>query len=86
MSAERHALDAALEYSGQLERQLKAQDDEIDSVRLQNNELRRQLEAVKSAARDRSEPECNQASTPMAMQARPIMSDRPCCKNCGCPI
>jgi uncharacterized membrane protein len=56
MSAERHAMEAALNYAKQLEHELKAMGGEIQEQRTRNNELRRQLNDVKDAVSDRDKP------------------------------
>ncbi len=85
MSAERHALNAALSYSAELEEQIKAMSDEILEARRRNGELRRQLSNVKEAVSEGSRPE--QPSPLMKAQCQTAMpKDCPRCKNCGAPI
>lgn len=93
MSAERHALDAALQFSAKLEQQIKEMRDEIHEQRMRNITLREQLRGVKDAVSDRPSPE-NTFQGPMFEQAAPedpfahnyARTQYPKCKNCGCPV
>ncbi len=49
MSAERHALDAALNYAAKLEKEISMLRDQWQEERLRSAELRRKLNGVKDA-------------------------------------
>lgn len=97
MSAERHALDAALAYSAKLERRIKELEQGIEEMYEKNNRILRQISDVKEAVAERDRPyndgpKC-EMSSPEAMQAQPCeppecyeKADCPRCKNCGAPI
>lgn len=94
MSAERHALEAALEYSKKLEHDIKCLEDEVREQRDRNNELRRQVNNVKDAVSERDRPcdpsyhsdrpMCESAMGPQTCDQ--ATASRPRCKNCGCPV
>ncbi len=93
MSAERHAMEAALEYSKQLEKRIAALEDEIREQRMRNSDLRGKVSRVKDAVGDRDRPEnmC-EASMPMernvasTREGAGVFTDCPRCKNCGAPV
>ncbi len=85
MSAERHALEAALEYSKGLEGEIKHMRECIDEERMRSGELRRKVRDVKDAVgdRDRTEPMQAQCSMPETMGTAKQIFPEGCCPNCG---
>ena len=98
MSAERHALDAALAYSAKLENQIKQLKDENQEKRRRIADLSCRLSGVKDAIRDHGKvfndgPQCEASMPGEMMEAQGYKSadceekaDCPRCKNCGAPI
>lgn len=76
MSAERLALDAALEYSKQLEGKIAAMNDEIQELRQRNSELRRFIDGVKDALSDRPGQDLghHEAQCSSPMQSSPMQA------------
>ncbi len=88
MSAERHALDAALEYAARADANAAELDRRLECEQNQNRELRRQLEKIRHAAapKDRScnaEAECNEATGPQIHELMPNFLNRTGCPKCG---
>lgn len=98
MSAERHALQAALDFSKQLEHKLEEKQRHIDLLRAERGRLMCQLSDVKDAVRERDRPATKSPTTPhgeaMCNEASMPQQAGSCdeyekkdpynrCKNCG---
>lgn len=96
MSAERHAMEAVLEYSKKLEKQIECLKRENSGLAEQLIELRKFVRDVKDVVDERDRPihyangPQYGAATQQRMSPDEAMCNKPedCprCKNCGCPV
>ena len=88
MSAERHAMEAALEYSKKLEADIVRLNHTNNEYSRTNRLLRQKLERIKDALSDgnyhQAKSDCVEAQSSSPMCGMP--EDCPRCKNCGAPI
>lgn len=89
MSAERIALNAALDHSTMLERRIKELEAGIETQYLETNQLRRQIDRIRAEVspprnRDPMGPQCEKAM-PENFTNRPVDNDSPraICPHCG---